>query len=220
MSTITTQVIDIINEVSRTAWDIDMTRWPLPTLLRYINQGQLEAVNLNPVVNPIEGAVQLSSGINQSLPNGGIRLLFIKWNMGISGNTIGNQIVPTSRIAIAKRIPTWTTDAASSVVGCYIYEPQNNLSQFDVYPAQPTSNQGWVWMVYSAIPATIPNVNTGTLITIQDFWKNALVSYCLYRLYDEDSENSNAEKRNHYQSLFLTQLGLTQQASQQTTTGQ
>jgi hypothetical protein len=200
----TVDALDIIVEVWRLAFDDDEARFQRDVILKFINDGQLQAVMINPKVNAVSSSVQLTTGILQTLPTGGIKLLNLLWNMVTNGTTQGAFITKTTREVLTKRIPTWTTDTANGVVQCYIYE-EFNPTQFDVYPAQP-STATYVQILYSKIPSIIPDSKVGTKITIPDYWKNALIYYCAYKCFDEDSEYSNETKRDQYMKMFLSEV--------------
>ena len=197
--------LSIITEASTILGDSSNTRWSQSELLGYLNDAQLEAVTLAPKVNPVRVTVQLLPGITQELPNDGILLLDIFWNMGANGLTIGQPITVTNIDVMRKRRPNWTTDTASGIVQTYMYDEKDPV-HYSVWPPQP--NPAWyIDINYSAVPVAIPNYGPSTTITIDDYWKNALLSFVLYRAFSKDAAvPAMAERRDANYKQFLQDL--------------
>ena len=197
--------LSIITEASTILGDSSNTRWSQSELLGYLNDAQLEAVTLAPKVNPVRVTVQLLPGITQELPNDGILLLDIFWNMGANGLTIGQPITVTNIDVMRKRRPNWTTDTASGIVQTYMYDEKDPV-HYSVWPPQP--NPAWyIDINYSAVPVAIPNYGPSTTITIDDYWKNALLSFVLSRAFSKDAAvPAMAERRDANYKQFLQDL--------------
>jgi len=197
--------LSIITEASTILGDSSNARWSQSDLLGYLNDAQLEAVTLAPKVNPVRVTVQLLPGITQELPNDGILLLDIFWNMGANGLTIGQPITITNIDVMRKRRPNWTTDTASGVVQTYMYDEKDPV-HYSVWPPQP--NPAWyIDINYSAVPVAIPDYGPSTTITIDDYWKNALLSFVLYRAFSKDAAvPAMAERRDANYKQFLQDL--------------
>jgi hypothetical protein len=191
----------IIDKASLLLEDSSALHWQASELLGWLNDGQRELATLSPSSNVKNIALQLVSGVKQSLPSDGILLLDIPYNLGSLGTTMGFPINHVPKEIMLKRIPGWTSTLPYGIVKHYIYTPQDPLV-FYVYPPQPTVTK-YVECVYSAIPALIANATVGTKITIPDVYQNALVDYVLYRALSKDSEygNQDAKAVAHYQAF-------------------
>lgn len=203
----TIEAITLLNRVSTELNDSPPVTWPLAKLLDYLNVAQRDAATLNDKVNPVKDKVLLVQGISQTAPAGTIKIIDLLYNLGTSGTTPGKAINRVARQVINKRNPSWPTDTASAVVKNYILDDDFSVA-FDVYPAQPAS-PGYVQMEFTKIPATIPNTNAGTTITIDDQWEQALFhKVCSMALGNEsDLPNSQELSAKHYQ-LYLQALQL------------
>jgi len=197
--------LSIITEASTILGDSSNVRWSQSDLLGYLNDAQLEAVTLAPKVNPVRVTVQLLPGITQELPDDAILLLDIFWNMGANGLTIGQSITVTNIDVMRKRRPNWTTDTASGIVQTYMYDEKDPV-HYSVWPPQP--NPAWyIDINYSAVPVAIPDYGPSTTITIDDYWKNALLSFVLYRAFSKDAAvPAMAERRDANYKQFLQDL--------------
>ena len=85
---------NLITRVQDTLQDTTSVRWSEAELLRYINDGQREVVNLRPDASALTANVQLSTGTLQTIPTSGLRLLKITRNMsGTSGSATGGRAI-------------------------------------------------------------------------------------------------------------------------------
>ena len=72
---------DILSRVRDTLQDTTSVRWTDAELLRYLNDGQREVVNMKPDASALTTNVQLSTGTLQTIPSNGLRLIKITRNM-------------------------------------------------------------------------------------------------------------------------------------------
>jgi hypothetical protein len=202
-----TDVKTIIDKLSLYLGDVSNSYWSRSELLGWINDGQLELVNLLPRTNVRSYPVRLSAGIRQTLPVDAIELIDIQRNKGMLGTTDGGLINRVDLERMRKRLPNWTIAAPASDVKHYIYEHHDPL-HFDVYPPQP-STPAYVMLMYSALPTVIPDYNPGTKITIPDYYQNPLFDYAAYRAKLKDSEAGNQSQTAmfHY-NQFKSALGV------------
>jgi hypothetical protein len=201
----TTDAKTIIDKASLLLADASQSFWLLSELLSWLNDGQRDIAVTIPQANIKNSAVQLVAGVKQALPSDGILLMDMPYNLGMAGTVIGTTINHVPKEIMLKRIPGWTTTLPNGVVKHYVYTANDPLV-FYVYPPQPITPR-YVELVYSALPALIPNANVGTKITLPDYFQTALLEYILFRAYSKDPENGNqmALGQAHYQ-LFTTAL--------------
>ena len=72
---------NIIDRARYVLQDSSGVRWTDAELLDYINDGQREITNLKPEAKATHLNVQLSTGTEQSLPSGGLRLIKVNRNV-------------------------------------------------------------------------------------------------------------------------------------------
>jgi hypothetical protein len=201
----TIDAVSILNEAAIVLNDTSNGRWSLSELLQYLNDAQLKAVILEPKVNPVRTTVQLQPGITQVLPQDGILLLDVFWNMGSDGATQGQAITVTNIDVMRKRVPNWTTDTPSGIVNTYMYDDKDPI-HYSVWPPQPNP-AWWIEINYSGQPAAIPDYNIGTKITVDDYWRNALLNFVLHRAFAKDAAIPEMQsRRDKHLELFLHEI--------------
>jgi hypothetical protein len=185
MATIT--VASILTKVSTILQDPTNIRWPTNELVLWLNDGQREVSLYKPNAFVINSAVICAAGTKQTLPASAISLIDIVRNMGTNGTTPGNSIRTVSREILDTQVPNWHSATPSATVKHFVYTPLDSKTYY-VYPPQPTTGQGYVELVYAAAPtdALIDGV-----ISIDDIYVTALISYILFRAYSKDAEYAN-----------------------------
>jgi hypothetical protein len=213
----TTEAKYITNSASILLNDIGQTTWDWGELLRWLNLSQLEIVNLVPSANAVNLTLKLVHGVKQTIPDDGIALLDIPYNFKGGGTIVSSTINAVPQAVMNKRIPGWTTHSPSSTVKHFVYD-RGDPFVFYVYPPQPALST-YVRMIYSAIPALIPDLNAGTLITISDKYVNVLLNLVVSKALSKDSEyGNNAVKQHEHRAMAMQELGLSPQAQAPTTT--
>jgi len=211
----------IIDKVSILLQDTSNVRWSTDELLGWLNIGQGVIVILKPDANVVKTDVQLAAGTSQSLPDGsstyqdhsgatlraGLYLLALTRNLGVGGTTPGKSIRIIDQDLLDAMDPDWASADASAVVSHYMYNEK--LPQiFSVYPPQPTSGQGYVEIVYSALPTACASYGASTYIDLPDHYESALIDYILYRAYSKDGDAADSAGRAAaYYNTFLDTLG-------------
>jgi len=198
--------------------DTEGDTWAQETLLDWANQGERDIVSLVPQANPVIESVQLSAGVKQTLPTGGIAFINVLRNMGTDGETPGRAITLTSLQALAVFAPNWSseTEVAS------IYNAMPDLKDPTTYHVSPPSDgTGYVELEYAKTPTPIDYDDEGSwkdsYLTIKENYYNALVNYILYRALSQDSGIQGTRQRalDAY-GAFYRDLGLQpQQHTQQ-----
>lgn len=144
--------------ITRTAiqlQDLDHTRWSMAELLDFLHDAQRDIVMRKPdAYTKVESIVLTVSEVKQSLPSDAILLLDITRNMGTDGSTIGRVLRRIEKPVLDKLWPDWMTIAGDAEAKNYMYDEKDPLN-FHVFPPQPSSNPGYVEIVYSAVPPPI-----------------------------------------------------------------
>lgn len=185
MATIT--VASILTKVSTILQDPTNIRWPTDELILWLNDGQREVALYKPNAFVVNTAVICVAGTKQTLPAAAVSLIDVVRNMGTNGTTPGNSIRAVSREILDTQVPNWHASTASAVVKHFVYTPLDSKT-FYVYPPQPASGQGYVELVYVAAPT---DAVSGGVITLDDIYVTALISYILFRAYSKDAEYAN-----------------------------
>jgi len=176
-------------------------------LLDYLNAAEGAIVMLKPDASVTTASSTLAAGTKQSLPTGGILLMDIYRNMGVSpGTTPGTTIVRVD-IKVKNAIdPAWHTATAAAVVQEYMYD-SNNPKVFWVSPPQPSSGFGYVEMAYSKIPTKI--ASTATAINLDDIYEEPIRAYMMHRALAKlaDQSPQAAQRSAEWLNVFLRLMG-------------
>lgn len=201
MPTIT--VNSIVEKAQIILQDTTGVRWPNSELLGWLNDGQREIVLLKPNAFVKNQSVQLATGTKQALPADGVQLIDVVRNMGTDGATPGRATRIVTREILDSQTPDWHSSAASNVARHYTYTALDPKT-FYVYPPQPSSNRGWVEIIYGAAPT---EATLGGVITLDDIYQTVLVDYILYRAYSKDAEYAaNQANAIKHQQAYMTAL--------------
>ena len=201
---------NLIDRIQDTLQDTTSVRWPEAELLRYINDAQREIVNFKPEASATHANVTLTTGTEQTLPSGGLRL--IKVTRNVSDATVSATGKRAIRIVdvdiLDSQEPDWhdptvTGDAAhGTVIKHYAFDP-DDPKKFYVYPG--VSGDAYIEIVYSGTPTDLSA--TSDTINVDDIYGNAIVDFVLYKAYLKDAEFAGNQQRagTHYQ-LFTSSI--------------
>lgn len=213
MATITGK--EIVDRAAIVLQDTTGVRWPqTDELLLWLNDGQREIVLRKPDASATNEVVALVQGTLQSIPATGIQLLDVIRNMGVGGATPGRAITRIDREILDEQRPNWHSETASAETKHYMFDPRDP-KHFFVYPPQHAT-PGKVTMVYAASPTDLADLETTTVITLDDIYSGVLLDYILYRAYSKDADlTPTAPQRavSHY-NAFLASLGAKGQIEQ------
>lgn len=195
MGTVT--VLSVIDAASTELMDPGKVRWTKPELIRWLNDGQREIARLRKDAVTEVRTLSLDEGVKQALPAETMVLVdVLQDGTGRFVSVIHPKIMDAS-------MPTWrNADKSASVIHC-IYDPRFP-KDFYVYP--PNSGSGTLDVVISVLPT---DVEEGQAISVDDEFKNDLVTYVLYRAFrrDDDDTSANATSQSLYQT-FTASLGI------------
>lgn len=198
----------IIRRVVETLQDPTSIRWPVPELVRYLNDGQREIKLHRPDTVRKTGDIPLVAGSRQTLPADADKLIEI-WNNKASKRAV--QMV--DRRILDDQTPGWHALNGVTEILHYTYDPRVP-TEFFVYP--PAATGAVLVGAYSVNPTEVDEPDDGSLYTavtgdvaIIDALANCLQDYILYRAYTKDSEyaGNGARAQAHY-TAFANALGV------------
>ena len=204
---------NIIDRARLTLQDSSGVRWTDAELLIYINDAQREIANIKPDSTATHLNVQLSTGTEQTLPSGGLRLIKITRNMsGTASDATGSKSIRIVEEDLLNSIePDWHdptvtgSSAHGSIIKNYIFDA-DDPKKFYVYPGVASGSSAYIELIYSKLPTDLSSVSS--TIDIEDTYGNAILNFVLYRAYLKDAEYAGNQQRagTHFQ-LFLTSVG-------------
>ena len=198
----------IIRRVVETLQDPTSIRWPVPELVRYLNDGQREIKLHRPDTVRQTGDIALVPGSRQTLPANADKLIEI-WHNKASKRAV--QMV--DRRILDDQTPGWHALPASADILHYTYDPRVP-TEFFVYP--PATGGNSLVGAFSVNPTDIVEPADGALhtavvgdVAVIDALANCLQDYILYRAYTKDSEyaGNGARAQGHY-AAFANALGI------------
>ena len=200
---------NIIDRARLTLQDSSGVRWTDAELLIYINDAQREIVNFRPEATATHANLQLSTGTEQTLPSGGLRLIKVTRNMsGTASDATGARSVRIVEEDLLNSIePDWHdptvtgSSAHGSIIKNYLFDP-DDPKKFYVYPGVASGSNAYVELIYSKLPTDLSSVSS--TIDLEDTYGNAILNFVLYRAYLKDAEFASNQQRTatHYQ-LFI-----------------
>jgi len=202
-------VIDSADQYGDTGYDrVSVADW-----LRYLNAAIRATILVRPDAGSVSESYQLASGVKQTIPTAGLRLLDIVRNMGSDGLTAGKIITPAKRQHIDYSNLLWPAATGGTAVDNFSYDPETPRI-FYVTPPVASTTDVYVEIVTSQLPTKITAV--GDDDGISDLFFEPLVQYMLYKAYTGDDENVEYQKGIQcLQNFFnLLQVEMTAAASQ------
>jgi len=204
-------ILDLANQQLE---DIGAITWPPDLLIRYLNAGVLEIINLKPDAYPTTKNLTLVAGAIQTLPTGDIMILFVDCNMGVAGDTVGKKVTGLNKEQLDELLPIWqTTTMASTEVAHVIIDPRDT-KHFYVFPPQPDPVTQQLRAVVMTPPTPLESA-TDTF-PLDDTFMPAMADYLVYRALAEETTIPNAlNKSIQFFQKFLQDLGLKTQVEKQ-----
>lgn len=198
----------IIRRVVDTLQDPTSVRWPVPELVRYLNDGQREIKLHRPDTVRKTGDIPLVAGSRQSLPPNSDKLIEV-WQNKASLHAV--QMV--DRRILDDQTPGWHALPGSSNILHYTYDARVP-TEFFVYP--PALAGTVLVGAYSVNPTDIAEPADGAMhdavvgdIQVIDSLSNCLQNYVLARCYMKDSEYAgNGGRAQAHYAMFADALGI------------
>ncbi len=201
----------VVRRCVETLQDTTSIRWPVPELVRYLNDGQREVVMYRPDSMVTNSTITCVSGTRQALPANGAKLIEVVRNARSAGTKRAVRMV--NREIMDAQTPGWHNLTAVDDVLHFMYDPRDPRV-FYVYPPATTSAQ--LDIVYASYPTDIAEPADGSLysavtgnISLPDIYGNVLQDYILYRAYSKDSEYAgNGPRAQAHYAAFANALGI------------
>lgn len=203
-----TTALQIISQAADLLVDSGYGRWSQAFHLTSLNAGQRHAALVKPDVYTKIATVAVVAGVNQTVPSDGHKFLEPLCNMADSGGTQPGDVVTMATRELLDRVqPGWRSASQASAVENCLYDPRNPRG---FYVSPPGTGNGYMQILYAAIPPTIATVNDP--ITLSDLFSNALLDYVLYRAYARDGEDTaNGQLALAHLQAFSAALGVDSQ---------
>lgn len=213
----------IIDDVAKILNDTEFDYWKVEDHLAALNAGMTALVILKPDATATAKEYQLSEGSRQSLPDGSAlftdaqgatlpkatKLVRVIRNMGTDGLTPGRAVAIIDMDLLNAVRPDWHNSTPNAEAKHFMYD-EKAPKLFWVYPPQPAANQGFVEVIYNAIPTPVTRYATDEYITLSDEYREALTYFVLFKAYSRDTDSANANKALQYYDAFKVALGLHQ----------
>ncbi len=201
----TIAVVNLFSTVRQVLHDTEGARWSDLELLAYLNEGQRSILTFKPNAYVKNDVVKLGAGTRQNLPADGVQLIDIPRNMGTNGGVPGRAIRIVKRELLDAKAPKWHAADPSAEARHYMYSPLQP-KHFLVYPPQPATLQGYVEIVYGALP---PDTTMNGVITVDDIYEAPLIDYVLHRSFAKDTEFAADQQRSaqHFQAFVYALTG-------------
>lgn len=198
---------DVMESASITLVDTLFTRWPMPELLGYINDGLIEISGLKPNACSATVTLELARGTLQRLPNAYTVLSRVTRNVTVAhtapGGPVGGDVIrplkDTSSLDLY--MPRWQSDENlfAAKVKHVIYDLADPR-QFYVAPGNDGS--GMIEAVVGVTPEAIPTPGTpndiasySAVIPLRDVYKPILQDYVCFRAFSKDAGIPASEAR-------------------------
>lgn len=186
----------LIRQAQGIAQDLSTYRWTTAEWLDYLNDAQIQIVQLRPDMSVANRSVALVTGWKQAIPADGLRLL------AVEANTSGRAIKLISTEKLNAFAPGWRAEKQADIIKHYMVD-QRDPTRFSVYP--PASSKASVECLFSVMPTRCDTENSPIFA---DIVTNQILDWMLFRAYSKDDEFADvAEKRSFYHNSFLTALG-------------
>lgn len=201
----------IVRRVVDTLQDTTSVRWPIPELVRYLNDGQREVILYRPDASIKNASVTCVAGPKQALPADGAKLIDVIRNSSVSGGNGSIRLV--AREILDTQIPNWYGLPGELDIVHYTYDPRDP-KVFYVYP--PAIDTSEIDIAYSSYPTDITEPADGSTysdvtgnLDLPDIYGNIVIDYMLYRAYTKDSEYAgNAQRAAAHYQAFANALGI------------
>jgi len=206
----TTTAQSVIRRAAETLQDLTATRWSTGELVRYLNDGQREALMFRPDVFATSTTLTLVDGAKQTLPATAAKLLDVVRNVAAASTKRVVRIV--NRQLLDSQIPDWHIAPPAVSAIHYMYDPITPR-EFYVYPPATVLTQ--LDIVVAQYPTAIAEPGSGTYTAVSgnigmpDVLANSLTDYVLYRAFMKDAEQAgNATRAQTHYALFGSALNI------------
>lgn len=205
----------LIRRATDLIMDNTSVRWPVPELVRWLNDAQRAVVLVRPDAINRTATGTLIAGTRQSLDAMVLsplpaKLIEITRNMAATSAKKAVRLVP--RQILDAQQPGWHGITPTVDVLHYMFDPRDPKT-FYVYP--PATALAQLEIMYSGVPTDIAEPVDGSLYTavvgnvsLPDVYANVLLDLILYRAYSKDAEFAgNATRAAGHYAAAVASLG-------------
>lgn len=209
---------ELLSRAATVLQDDDHVRWPLPELVRWINDGLRAIVLAKPSASSESVAIALEEGTLQSLSDDShLVLLRIPRNLKDAGPARigGRAIRPTSREMLDASMPDWHDPVECpqrAQVRQYVFD-EANPREFYVYPGN--DGTGIVEAIVSVMPALVTASGDAAAIgsyaadlPLPEPYGIVLLDYVLYRAFSKDDTGADVSRARLHLQAFSAALGI------------
>ena len=164
--------------------DADNVRWPRPTLLSWLNDGQLQIVVVRPDAKTLTADLPLVAGPLQRIPSTGLRLL------DVVRNKSGRGITLVTRQELNDLDINFYTAAGKTSIKHFAFD-ERFPKEFHCYP--PAAVGAIVEGRWSVVPVACASESAS--IDLDDTYKPALIDYICHRAFLKNSESPTNQAR-------------------------
>lgn len=214
----TITVSDIFRRVQAVLNDAGGTRWPLPELLRHVNDCPREISQIAPEVLSQPGIVTLVAGCLQSLPNDAYSLIRVTCNITqVSPSVVrGRVVTPVKRLMLDSSIPGWqqATVVPYTAEVAHLIEDDQSHRTFMVFPGN--NGTGRIEIVVSRRLAEIAEPASPTALASYDAlslnldaaYLPTLTDYVVAKAFEKDiNVPASAVRAQAHYARFVQSLG-------------
>lgn len=202
----------LIDEVRYVIHDENATyRWSDAELIKYMNAGMRQIVQLVPEANLTAGTVNITNSLaRQTLPSGGIALVKVGRNASTDGTTYEGRVTRVEKDVLDSWDPDWEYDTTikADAANFFVHwcHDEKEPKVYHLYPPNSGSTR-YVELVYSSQPTEVTAVNE--TYPLADEYMNATIQYMVYRALTKESRDTlpNAYRQELWEN-FLNALGL------------
>lgn len=212
---------DVMERAGILLHDDEHIRWPLPELMRWVNEAVDAILLAKPSASSATIVVALQQGTLQKVPTAGspapLRLMGLTRNILTDGaiRVAGRAVTATIRSLLDKVEPNWHDRRYLPYrreVRQFTFD-EENPREFYVYPGN--DGTGLIEAIVATRPpplaATGPDDDLASYqgpVGLDDVYSGAIVDYVCYRAQQKDDEASNTGRAAiHYQN-FATAIGI------------
>lgn len=178
------------------------TRWPLPELAGWVNDGMREIAKQVPAAFSRTVDVPLVAGAMQAIPTGYTRMLRPIANAAFEGASRAPRVSVTviDRGLLDAVTPDWQSDRRQHEQVRHVMFDEVTPRTFYVYP--PNTGTGRLAAVLAAQFTPVAATGASDVlasyaaeIAIDDLYANALLDYVLYRGFSKDAQFAGSAQR-------------------------
>lgn len=209
---------ELLTRAATILQDAAHTRWPLPELVNWTNDGMRAIVLAKPSANAASVVLSLAYGTRQTLTDAThLMLLRIPRNLKSADTPrVGGRVVrPTTREVLDASSPSWHDPIEAPFkreVRQYVYDEEEPRA-FYVYPGN--TGEGFVEAVVSKLPTPLtasgdPNTigSYSAELALPEPYPVVLLDYVLARAFAKDDMAGDASRAAMHYQAFAAALGV------------